>query len=318
MSIVAARRALPSVLSRHGAAERPTLALLGLCHAGWAGVTLGADAIGLWLAVPLSALLLTLHSSLQHEALHGHPFRDPRLNHAAVFLALGLAVPYLRFRDTHIAHHRDERLTDPYDDPESNFLDPAVWARLSRPWRAALNANNTLAGRILLGPAIGLWRFWGEDARAVRRGDHAVARAWGLHALGAAPVLAWVAASPMPLWAYLLACYMALSVLKVRTFLEHRAHERAEGRTVVIEDRGLLALLFLNNNLHAMHHAEPSVPWSLLPARFAERREAVLAGNGGYRYASYAEVFRRHFLRAKDPVPHPLWPRGPGPRQPGP
>ena len=28
----------------------------------------------------------------------------------------------------HLAHHRDAMLTDPYDDPESNYLDPAVWA----------------------------------------------------------------------------------------------------------------------------------------------------------------------------------------------
>ncbi len=297
-----------ALLSRHGAAEWPTIALLLGVYAGWAAATLHADALGLWLALPLTALLMTLHSSLQHEALHGHPFRDARLNHAAVFPALGLAVPYLRFRDTHIAHHRDERLTDPYDDPESNYLDPAAWARLSAPWRAILRANNTLAGRFLIGPAIGLWRFWGDDLRAARRGDAAVLRAWALHALGAAPVLAWVAASPTPFWAYLLACYLALSVLKIRTFLEHRAHERAEGRTVVIEDRGLLALLFLNNNFHAVHHDEPNLPWTRLPGAYAARREAVLARNDGYRYASYAAVIRRHLLRAKDPVPHPLRP----------
>jgi fatty acid desaturase len=309
MTTLAADPRPARLLSRHGTAELPTLALMAGCYAGWAAVTLGADALGLWLATPLAALLVTLHSSLQHEALHGHPFRDPRLNHAAVFPALGLAVPYERFRDTHIAHHRDERLTDPYEDPESNFLDPAVWARLSRPHRALLRANNALAGRFLLGPAIGLLRFWADELRAIRRGDRAVARAWALHAAGAAPVLAWVAASPMPLWAYLVACYLGMSVLKIRTFLEHRAHERAEGRTVVIEDRGPLALLFLNNNYHAVHHAEPNLPWTRLPAAYAARREAVLARNGGYRYGSYAEVIAKHFLRAKDPVPHPLWPR---------
>jgi hypothetical protein len=33
-----------------------------------------------------------------------------------------------------------------------------------------------------------------------------------------------------------------------------------------------------------------------------------LRRNGGYRYRSYGEVFLRHFLRRKDPVPHPLYP----------
>jgi hypothetical protein len=32
-----------------------------------------------------------------------------------------------------------------------------------------------------------------------------------------------------------------------------------------------------------------------------------LRRNDGYRFASYAEVFRRYFWRAKDPVAHPLW-----------
>ena len=37
-------------------------------------------------------------------------------------------------------------------------------------------------------------------------------------------------------------------------------------------------------------------------------RERYLAVNDGYVYRSYGEVFRRYFWRAKDPVPHPLWP----------
>jgi len=78
---------------------------------------------------------------------------------------------------------------------------------------------------------------------------------------------------------------------------------------VIIEDRGLLALLFLNNNFHVVHHMHPKVPWYRLPALYRERRAHYLERNDGYRYASYREVFARHLLRAKDPVPHPLWPK---------
>ena len=118
--------------------------------------------------------------------------------------------------------------------------------------------------------------------------------------------MAWVVAlSPMPVWAYLAACYLGLSLLKIRTFLEHQAHERAPGRTVVIEDRGPLALLFLNNNLHVVHHAHPQVPWYRLWGTYDANRGRYLGMNGGYRYRSYAEVFRLHLLRAKDPVAHP-------------
>jgi fatty acid desaturase len=112
----------------------------------------------------------------------------------------------------------------------------------------------------------------------------------------------------MPLWAYLAACYAGLSILKIRTFLEHQAHERARARTVIIEDRGLLAFLFLNNNLHVVHHMHPKLPWYRLPQIYFNNRDKYLRRNDGYRYASYGEIFRRHLLRAKDPVPHPLYP----------
>ncbi|MCL5775444.1 fatty acid desaturase [Limibaculum sp. FT325] len=292
--------------------EWPTLALIGLCYVAWALLTLHASTLGGWLAVPLMGIVLAFHSSLQHEVLHGHPFSDQRLSDALVFPALGLFVPYERFRDTHLAHHRDEILTDPYDDPESNYLDPAVWARLPGWRRALLRANNTLAGRMALGPAIGLATFWAGDLRAIRVGDPAVRRAYALHVAGLVPVVAWLAMlGTMPVWQYLLAAYLGLSLLKIRTFLEHRAHEKAAGRSVVIEDRGPLALLFLNNNFHAVHHASPRVAWYRLPALYRARREEVLRRNRGYRYASYREVFASHFLRAKDPVPHPLR-QGPG------
>lgn len=293
-------------MDRTGAAvEWPTLAVLAGCYAVWG---LGVFAIpSLWLAVPVVAVAAALHSSLTHEAVHGHPTRWPRVNALLLAPPLTLFVPYLRFRDQHLAHHHDEVLTDPYDDPESNYLDPAVWARLSPGMRGLLRVNNTLAGRITVGPLIGLWTFIAGDIRAMRGGDSRAALGWALHLPVAAAVVWVVAWSPMPLWAYLLAVHLAFGILKIRTFLEHRAHEKARGRTVVIEDRGPLAFLFLNNNYHVVHHMHPQVPWYRLPALYRARAAHYLARNDGYRYGSYGEVFRRHFLRAKDPVPHPLW-----------
>ena len=291
-------------------AEWPTLALLAACYAVWALGTTWAAALWLPLGIAVTTLAAALHSSLCHEALHGHPFRRPRLNAALVFPALTLVIPYLRFRDLHLAHHNDSTLTDPYDDPESNYLDPDVWARLPGAVQAVLRANNTLLGRMLLGPAIAQAAFLRDDWRAWRAGNRRVARAWAWHIPAVAPVLAWLAwVGQMPLWAYLIAAYLALSILKIRTFLEHRAHERPRGRTVVIEDRGPLALIFLNNNLHVAHHMHPQVPWYRLPALHAAHRDRYLRRNEGYRYATYAEVFRRYLLRAKDPVPHPVWRR---------
>jgi fatty acid desaturase len=287
--------------------EWPTLVLIIATHVVWALLTINAAAIGLWAAVPLLALTLTLHSSLQHEVLHGHPLPDRRLSEALVFLPLGLVVPFQRFRDLHLAHHRDSILTDPYDDPESNYLDPAVWARLSGSAKALFAFNNTLIGRMLVGPAIGMVAFLRDDLRAARAGDRAVIRAWALHGVGLVPVLLWLAVlGSVPAWAYAIAVYLALSILKIRTFLEHQAHLRARGRTVIIEDRGPLAFLFLNNNFHAVHHAHPGVAWYALPRLYASRRGEFLQRNLGYRYASYGEVMRRYLFRPKDPVAHPF------------
>ena len=103
----------------------------------------------------------------------------------------------------------------------------------------------------------------------------------------------------MPVWQYVAGCWLALSILRIRTFLEHQAHERAAARSVIIEDRGPLSILFLNNNLHAVHHANPRLAWYRLPAEYRARREEWLRRNDGYAYRSYAEVFRRYLLRAR-------------------
>lgn len=289
--------------------EWPTLVLIIACYAVWGAALFWLSEVSLALAIAAATLAIALQSSLQHEVLHGHPFSQRRWGEPLVFASLNLAIPYIRFRDTHLAHHMDATLTDPYEDPESNYLDPAVWARLPPALRLLLGLNNTLLGRMILGPALGQVAFMAGDARAIAAGNRAVALAWLAHLPGAAAVLALVWASPMPLWAYLLAAYLGLSLLKIRTFLEHQAHERARGRTVIIEDRGPLAFLFLNNNLHVVHHMHPKLPWYRLPQIYFNNRDRYLARNDGYRYGSYAEIFRRHFLRAKDPVPHPLYPR---------
>ena len=289
--------------------EWPTLALILGNYAGlWLGLFV-LPGISVALATILLIPVIALQSSLQHEVIHGHPFSERRLGEALVFPAFNLAIPYLRFRDTHLAHHMDARLTDPYDDPESNYLDPSVWKRLSPLHKRLLNANNTLAGRMILGPLIGQVSFMATDWRSIRAGDVAVLRAWLWHLPPTIALVALVVAAPLPLWAYLLSCYAALAILKIRTFLEHQAHERARGRTVIIEDRGPLAFLFLNNNLHVVHHMHPKLPWYRLPRIYWNNRETYLGRNAGYSYPGYGAIFRAYLWRAKDPVPHPLYPK---------
>jgi len=287
-----------------------TLALIAVCYGLWAVALFWLADISLFLAIPVMTVLIAFHSSLTHEVLHGHPFRAKALNEALMALPLSLAIPYNRFRDLHLAHHLDSNLTDPYDDPESNFLDPAVWDQFPVWKRLIYRVNNTLAGRIVLGPALGQSCFFREEWRAAMAGDRAVWLAWALHLPGVVVVLWLVAMSPMPLWAYVIAAYFGLGLVKVRTFLEHRAHEAARARTVIIEDRGPLSFLFLNNNLHVVHHMHPKAAWYDLPGLYRKGKERYLASNEGYVFRSYGEVFTKYFLSAKDPVPHPLWPKG--------
>ena len=287
-----------------------TLGLILGTMALWVLVTLWLAAHAPVLAVLAAGVLIAFHSSLQHEVIHGHPTPWRRLNEALVWPALGLVVPYARFRDSHLDHHLDSNLTDPFDDPESNFMDGGDWERLPRALKAVLRVNNTLLGRMAIGPLVGQLWFLASDLRAMRAGDARVLSGWLWHLPAMAVVLLWVQASPMSLWSYLIAVYIGNALLKIRTYAEHQAHELSRGRTVIIEDRGPLAFLFLNNNFHVVHHVHPGLPWYALPGRFMRDPGKYLRMNRGYRFGSYAQLFRRHLLRAKDPVPHPIWRRG--------
>lgn len=297
----------PSRLGVAVGMEWPTVLLIVACSVCIVWVSAAGGRLPVLVDIAVLAIALAFHSSLQHEVIHGHPSRSRHLNEALVFIPFGLFIPYVRFRDLHLQHHIDDRLTDPYDDPESNYLDPADWQRLSRARKGIHEFNNTLAGRMMIGPVVGLVAFLGKDVRAILLGDSTVLKAYLLHVLALAPWLWWLNEyASISVWAYSLAAYIALSLLKVRTFLEHRAHGDVQARTAIVEDSGFFAWLFLNNNLHLVHHRHPRAPWFRLPALYRARRDRYRDCNKGYVYASYSAVFAAHLFRRKDPVPHPL------------
>lgn len=293
--------------------EWPTLALIIAASVVWMLLIGNYSDLGGWVICPLAALVVTLQSSLQHEVLHGHPTRNPAVNEALVYCSLGLLIPYRRFKSLHLRHHNNDRLTDPYDDPETFYLAWADWEKLPKPLQIVLTLNNTLLGRLLIGPAVSMIGFLGSEIRMMLKGDTVVMRAWLHHLAGAVPVLLFITlAGKMPVWLYLLCVsYPAMSLLMLRTYAEHRAHEHAEARSIIVEFCPLFSLLFLNNNLHIVHHAHPRAPWYELPSMYQSAREDWQRRNEGYVFSSYIQLARSYLFKVKEPVPHPLKRRHP-------
>lgn len=292
--------------------EWPTVTLIISCYAAWA-----LAGFVLWPNYPiiaLAVLILTvaLQSSLVHEVLHGHPTRNARVNEAFVFLPIGVVWPFRRFKTIHLCHHADERLTDPLDDPESYYQ--ALWQHEELPaaMKLLLRVNNTMVGRFFLGPWLSVVGFFIDDAKLIAKGAPAIRKAWLMHAVGLAVVIPVVTYGfGMPLWLYLLGpVWFGQSIIAIRTFAEHQWSENPEGRTIIVE-RTPLSLLFLNNNLHFVHHKSPTVAWYKLPKLFRERRDEWVRMNNGYVFPNYFALLKSFAFRAKEPVVHPVLRRSP-------
>lgn len=292
--------------------EWPTLGLIALCYSVWA-----AAGAWLWPEMPVLALIImtvmaALHSSLVHECLHGHPTGNRYFNEALVTLPLSVLFPYRRFQDTHLEHHTDERLTDPFDDPESYYK--ALWRHSDYPhwFQAVLRANNTLIGRLVIGPWLQFFGFLMSDALGVWRNQPGLRLAWAIHIPALVLVLAVVSAFGIPLWLYLVAVWWpSAALISLRTFAEHQWHESPEGRTIIVE-RSPLSWLYLNNNLHIVHHKMPGAPWYQLPALYRAQKDHWQALNEGYVFPNYTALFRNWAFVAKEPVVHPALRRDAG------
>jgi fatty acid desaturase len=309
------RKAKPSfrTLSKRLRFEPRTLAVAVAIYSGFGLLTWYFHALPLWLVVPLGAILIAWHGSLQHETIHSHPFASRRLNALLGGVPLSLFVPYSIYRRTHLWHHRfgGKILTDPVVDPESFYLTQGTLAKSSAPVRFLRRANTTLLGRLILGPFIATGHFLAGPARRLALGEGREWRVWTLHGVAVATVLIWVVGMcRINVLAYI-ACFVypgqALTLL--RSFAEHRASADPAERTAVVESNPFLSLIFLYNNLHVVHHARPALPWYELPAAWrqlqAERGDATARRAGMIYPGGYLEVLRRYWLRPVIDVEHP-------------
>ena len=280
----------------------------------WPTWALIASIYGLWLSaliwyamdpglapVLLLSVVCAWYMSLQHELVHGHPTGFAWLNRLLGLLPLAVWYPFDIYRDSHLAHHRDELLTFPDADPESNYIDPADFARCSAPLRALLVAQRTALGRFCITPGFTIFhlvrpmlsaRYWRDGARVWT---------WVQH-LGLLAGLLWAvhAATGMPLEVYLAIGYAALGLACMRSLYEHRPAARPAHRIVVNEAGWFWRLLYLNNNYHAVHHARPGLPWYAIPAAYEAGRERFVNGTGGFLIPGYNRFFLRHLFKPVD------------------
>lgn len=292
------------------AIELPTVALIVTCYSIWLALALLEESINPFVWVLANGINITLFMSITHEVLHGHPTRNKTFNEMLIFLPIGWSIPYERFRDTHLDHHTTGELTDPFDDPESWYLASHSWSETGRFMKYFLMFNNSLLGRMLVGPILGLGRFYVSEFHKIRHKSEDrryLTVVWTKHlVLCSLMAIFFTAVTSVGFWQLLASIYLGHSLLLVRTFLEHQATPELNERTVIIEKPCPLAFLFLFNNYHFIHHNEPGIPWYRLPRVFRENREHYISLNNSYIYKSYGEIFRRYFLCSKEPVRHPF------------
>ncbi len=290
------------------AIEWPTLGLTIVIYGLWLGLTWFHGAIPWPLLLIGGAWIIAWHGSLQHELIHGHPTRVAAVNRALGLPALALFLPFDRYRALHIAHHRNEYLTDPLEDPETYYWTAIDWHRLHPAARIIVHGSARLAGRLLIGPPWMITRFLWHESGRLWRNEPGVRAAWAVHLPIAALIVVWLVAvcGISPLHYALLFILPGTALLLIRSFAEHRAAPDAAHRTAVVENARLLGWLFLFNNLHSAHHERPGLPWYRLPRWYRQERSRLLRDNGGLVYQGYGDVIRRYLIHPHDQPVHPF------------
>lgn len=257
-----------------------------------------------WLAVPFLAVLGAWHLSMQHEVLHGHPFKNQFLNDAIGSIPITLWIPYLAFKKDHLEHHVSD-LTNPALDNESYYVSQEQWDKAGKIRRAAWTANRTILFRMFVWTIVSTITYVLSVLKRAVRGEEGDRLAVALHVVGVAFVVYLVSLSSMPLWVFALGTVYGGRILNaIRPFPEHKYQSGVETRTAMIMAGPFMSLLMLNNNLHIAHHDEPWVPWYRY-SNLMDRVNAVQrAREAGVLYeGGYAEVFRRFsFTPVDSPV----------------
>lgn len=292
--------------SRLWRSELPTWLLIITIYGGWFATLIYWQTLGLLPATLLLIWFSAWYMSLQHELIHGHPTRWPRLNQLLGIMPLAVWYPYGLYRDSHLAHHDNHHLTLPVDDPESYYFTAESWRRFA-PWqRRVIHLRNTFIGRLLLAPLLDIGQTLLSAWRAFRLRQKAAMAMWTTHGLLLAGLFTLMARVDFsPLYFVAVVSYPALALTKVRSFFEHRAADDPLARSVINEAGLPWRVLFLNLNYHSVHHDLPGVPWYGLRKLYLLEKEGYRQRNHGFLVRGYGEWLRRFLFRAVEVNTHP-------------
>ena len=279
----------------NGRGEWRTIAVIVAIYGLTVLTVLRHEVLTPWLTIPVLSVLGAWHLSMQHETIHGHPFRHVWLNDLIGSIPVTLWIPYFSFKKDHIEHHQSD-LTHPGLDNESYYVSPEAWASAGKLRKAAYWANRTILFRMFVWTIVSTVTYLWSKIRLMLRGDKQTWFAMSTHVAGLVVVVYFVrSVAEMPLWQFALGTTYGGRILNaIRPFPEHKYQSDTEVRTAMVMAGPFMSLLMLNNNLHVAHHEEPGVAWYEVPNMSArvdavERaREAGLLYEGGY-----AEVFRK-------------------------
>jgi len=248
-----------------------------------------------WLTIPFLSVLGAWHLSMQHETIHGHPFRRKWINDAIGSIPVTLWIPYFCFKTDHLEHHGSD-LTHPGLDNESYYVSPEAWTRAGKIRRAAYWANRTILFRMFVWTIVSTVTYLWSQIRLLMRGNKQTLFAMAVHVIGLVAVVYFVrSVAGMPLWQFALGTTYGGRILNaVRPFPEHRYQAGVETRTAMVMAGPFMSLLMLNNNLHVAHHEQPGVAWYEVPNLSVRVNAVERARESGLLYeGGYAEVFRR-------------------------
>ncbi|MRS17405.1 fatty acid desaturase [Enterobacteriaceae bacterium RIT691] len=286
--------------------ELPTWILLITLYGGWFTTLAYHAELGLFASTLLLILFTTWYLSFQHELIHGHPTRWPRVNQLLGLLPLAVWYPYGLYRDSHLAHHRNHLLTEPGEDPETYYFSAQYWERLT-PWqKRAIHWRNTFVGRLLLAPLLDIAGVVKGMLTAFAKGHRPAMVMWLLHfALLGLVFYELHRRGFSVLWYLIAVSYPALAITKVRSFLEHRAADDPLARSAITETSLPWRLLFLNLNYHSVHHDLPGIPWYGLRKIWLNDRALYQERNQGFVVKGYREWWSNYRFRPVDVTVHP-------------